>query len=142
VPHVVLPARLSAVPDARHWVARACGQALPPADRQVVELLTSELVANAVLHGRRPPSGEDGAGEDEGAVEVHVETAPGAVRVVVRDENPDPPVLRHVGAEATGGRGVALVDALSTAWGYDPLPPPGRGKAVWFELAPRPAAAS
>jgi len=140
VPHVVLPARLSAVPDARHWVAQACREELAPAERQVVELLTSELVANAVLHGRPPPSpGADGAG---GEVEVHVQASPGAVRVVVHDDNPDPPVLRRVGAEATGGRGVALVDALSTRWGYEPLPAPGTGKSVWFELVRGCAAAS
>jgi len=141
VPHVVLPARLSAVPDARHWVAAACREALTPAERQVVELLTSELVANAVLHGRRP-AGADPGGDPPGRVEVHVRAGPGSVRVVVHDENPDPPLLRHVGAEATGGRGVALVDALSTRWGYEPLTPPTTGKSVWFELVRTSAAAS
>lgn len=138
MPHVVLPARLSAVPEARHWVAAQVDGHLPASDRQVLELLTSELVANAVLHGR---GGAEGPG-DEGTVGVHVDTVAGAVRVVVQDGNPDPPVLRHVGAEATGGRGVALVDALAARWGYAPLPAPQVGKAVWFELvpgAPRPA---
>lgn len=143
MPHVVLPARLSAVPDARHWVGDACRAVLSPAERQVVELLTSELVANAVLHGRRPLGGRraDAPDDPRGTVEVHVHTGPGAVRVVVHDGNPDPPLLRHVGAEATGGRGVALVDALSTRWGYEPLPPPGTGKSVWFELVPASAGA-
>ncbi|NAZ82945.1 SpoIIE family protein phosphatase [Kineococcus sp. R8] len=137
MPHVVLPARLSAVPDARHWVAAECRDRLSPAERGVVELLTSELVANAVLHGARAAG--DGR---ERAVEVRVDTAGGVVRVVVQDGNPDPPVLRHVGAEATGGRGVALVDALATRWGYEPLPSPGVGKTVWFELAPPSARAA
>jgi serine/threonine-protein kinase RsbW len=131
VPQLVLPARLSAVGDARHWVAAQCGERLSAAERQVVELLTSELVANAVLHG-----GACSEGPGEGVVEVRVSSVAGAVRVDVDDGNPDPPQLRHVGAESTGGRGVALVDALATRWGYAPLRPPRVGKAVWFELTP------
>ncbi|NIZ89509.1 ATP-binding protein [Kineococcus rubinsiae] len=137
MPQLVLPARLSAVPEARHWVAAQCGPRLSAGERQVVELLTSELVANAVLHGGAPPQGAvgDPGAPDEGSVEVHVSGAAGAVRVAVHDGNPEPPQLRHVGAEATGGRGVALVDALASRWGHAPLPPPAVGKAVWFELA-------
>jgi hypothetical protein len=39
-------------------------------------------------------------------------------------------------AALSGRRGLALVDGLSSAWGWEPIP---TGKLVWFEL---PAAAA
>ena len=36
-------------------------------------------------------------------------------------------------ADATTGRGLALVDALANAWGDGRH---GRGKTVWFEVRP------
>ena len=43
------------------------------------------------------------------------------------------PVLRHVDAMATGGRGVALIDQLATGWGVEEEPEDG--KTVWFDVA-------
>jgi len=113
-----LPTRLSAVGAARHWVNHHCGHVLGVDGRQVLELLTSEVVANAVLHGREP-------------LRLDVRCAPGEVVVAVLDGSGAPPVETHVDAEATGGRGVALVAALSHAWGWEPVP---SGKRVWFHV--------
>ena len=117
--HRQLPSELSAVGEARHWVRDHCAGALDLDARQVLELLVSEVVANAVLHGR-------------GLVRVAVGCEPGEVIVAVDDDSPEPPQVKSVGLEATGGRGVALVAALSQAWGWQPHPP---GKRVWFRLA-------
>lgn len=114
-----LPSELSAVGEARHWVLDHCAGALGLAACQELELLVSEVVANAVLHGRGP-------------VGVAVGCQPGEVIVAVDDVSPEPPQVKSVGLEATGGRGVALVAALSQAWGWQPHPP---GKRVWFRLS-------
>ncbi|NAZ86255.1 ATP-binding protein [Kineococcus indalonis] len=115
--HLELEHHLSSVPQARHWVVQRCARAgVPPAALTVVELLTAELTANAVLHGRPP-------------VRLEVEGTAEGVRVAVLDADPSPPVRRSVGPEATGGRGVALVDLLSSDWGVEQRP---AGKTVWF----------
>lgn len=86
---------------------------------QRARLLLSEVVTNAVRHGSPPITTEL---ECRGTEGIHVrvsEAAPGA------------PVVRHVDIESTGGRGMALVDLLSSQWGVEP----GQaGKAVWFQL--------
>ncbi|WP_432535549.1 ATP-binding protein [Kineococcus arenarius] len=113
---------LASVPHARHWVVRRCAaMGVPPAAGAVVELLTAELTANAVLHGSPP-------------VRLDLERAGEGVRVRVHDADPTPPVRRDVGPEATGGRGVALVDLLSSEWGVLQRTD---GKTVWFTVGPR-----
>ena len=113
---------LASVPLARHWIADRCaGAGFPAPASAVAELLTTELVGNAVLHGCGP-------------VLLAAELDGRGLVVRVRDGHPDLPQLRHVGAEATGGRGVALVDALAAAWGTRPAPGGGPGKEVWFRL--------
>jgi hypothetical protein len=81
-------------------------------------LLVTELVANMVMHA---PS----------TSELVIRRHGDVVRVAVADADPRPPVLRRRSPMAATGRGLALVDALATRWGYDPV---GKGKAVWFEL--------
>jgi hypothetical protein len=64
-----------------------------------------------------------------------VAAGPGGVRVEVTDSCGDgSPVLLPAGrADAEGGRGLRLVEALATRWGYER----GGGLATtWFELVP------
>ncbi len=89
------------------------------------ELLTSELVTNAILHAQT---------EFEVAVApipAGVDTATG-VRVEVRDGAVTMPNAGTLTNTAGSGRGLMLVAALATRWGAQRLP--GTGKAVWFEL--------
>jgi anti-sigma regulatory factor (Ser/Thr protein kinase) len=91
------------------------------------ELLASEVVTNALVHG-------------DTDVDIHVRRYPERVRVEVRDSDPhlalpDPHALRN--DEAEGGRGLVIVSAMASAWGNSPS---GRGKTVWFELPTEPAA--
>lgn len=85
----------------------------------LVQLLVSELVTNAVLH----------AGSK---VEVSVRHRGEWLRVEVTDESPVLPGQREFDADASTGRGLALVDMLADDWGVEPIP--DDGKVVWFEV--------
>ncbi len=83
-------------------------------------LLASELVTNAVVH----------AGGD--ALTLVAARVDGGLRVEVHDQGRGEPVLRRAGGNAEEGRGLLVVDALSTAWGHAPT---RTGKVVWCELS-------
>lgn len=124
--------------------------------RSEVELLTSELVTNAVLHARTP-------------ISVVIAVAEGCLEVDVLDSNPRPPVTRAhredlladldvllargetaSPGDATGGddrdpglvvgeagsivagRGLQLVNAMSDEWGVEER---ADGKSVWLRIA-------
>jgi serine phosphatase RsbU (regulator of sigma subunit) len=88
-----------------------------------VELAAGELLGNVLLH------------TDSGAVltlEVLPEPAR-RVRLWVSDRSSIRPRPRSPGESATSGRGLLLVDAVTTRWGVEPR---GDGKAVWCEFEP------
>ncbi len=119
---LVVTAERSAPRQARHWVMRAvAGAGVGGASNQVIELLTGELVSNAVVHG---PVGQP--------VQVAVRVDGYVVRVAVTDRGDGTPRVRHPEPTAPDGRGMALVDTLSTAWGSAHLP--DGGTTVWFEV--------
>ncbi|AEE44653.1 ATP-binding region ATPase domain protein [Cellulomonas fimi ATCC 484] len=121
---VVVRAERSAPRAARHWVMRAvAGAGVTGATNQVVELLTGELVSNAVVHG-----------PDDGLIHVHVSVGPRLVRVGVSDDGPGRPTVSHPEPTAPSGRGMALVEALAASWGTVARGDGQPGKTVWFEL--------
>ncbi|MDQ1602584.1 MAG: hypothetical protein QOE01_429 [Actinomycetota bacterium] len=81
-------------------------------------LLVSELVTNSALHGGPP-------------IVVAAECDGHALQVRVRDGNATPPRPRQAAASDESGRGLELVDLLSSDWGVDPFE---EGKHVWFVL--------
>ncbi|MEV0573909.1 ATP-binding protein [Streptomyces sp. NPDC050392] len=94
-----------------------------------VALLVAELASNAVLHGRVP-------GRD---FELRLSYAytTGVVRVEVSDTHEARPDLTSVSppdAEADGGRGLLIVEAIAARWGVKDRV--GPGKTVWAETAP------
>ena len=86
---------------------------------ETVELLTSELVTNAVIHARSP-------------AELLVSVGDGVVRVEVCDNDASPPTRRARDLESTSGRGIAIVAELAAEWGVEQVP--DDGKRVWFEV--------
>jgi hypothetical protein len=82
------------------------------------ELLVSVLVTNAVLHTRS-------------LLTLHIEVSHPHLRVSVEDTSPAPPKLGDVDPYAAGGRGMALVHALASSWGWALT---ATGKYVWFEF--------
>ncbi|HET7523614.1 MAG TPA: ATP-binding protein [Acidimicrobiales bacterium] len=101
--------------------------ALPSIDADTLytaQLLTSELVTNAVLHA--------GTGIDVRAWEAN-----GRVHVRVTDEMATRlPVPHEQAPDAGTGRGLHMVEHLSAACGVEVSP---AGKTVWFELWPNPS---
>jgi anti-sigma regulatory factor (Ser/Thr protein kinase) len=104
-------------------MARGC----TPTDRDVVLLVASELLTNAVQHATA-------------SVEVRVEFHERYTRIDVLDDGDGWPLLRHVDPlSEAGGRGLSIVDRLSTAWGVEDLIP---GKQVWSIIATSPPSAA
>ncbi|MEF9914212.1 MULTISPECIES: ATP-binding protein [unclassified Streptomyces] len=100
------------------------------------KLLVSELATNAVRHSEpgQAPALPLSSQSTVQTFELLLEALPGAVRLSVWDRDVRPPVLKEVGVDATGGRGIFIVAAMSRDWGYYPargLP----GKVVWAEIA-------
>ena len=85
-----------------------------------VELLTSEVVTNAILHARSGP-------------QLAVEVNDDHVRVAVRDISSDLPVRRLGRLDDVSGRGVVIVEELASAWGVERER--NGAKRVWFEVA-------
>lgn len=90
-----------------------------------VEVAVSELVTNAVVHARS-------------SVDVTVSLRAHDVRVDVVDWGGGRPELRIPAEDEGSGRGLLIVDSMSTAWGVDEGP---GWKSVWF-VVPRPDVAA
>ena len=107
------------VPLARRWVRGiVTAWGLTPV-LDDVELVVTELVTNTVLHAPGP-------------VEVLVSRlAAYGLRLEVHDTGPSLPVRRAAASNGTTGRGLNLVQHLTTAWGVQPRPDGRGGKAVW-----------
>ncbi|MFJ8588871.1 SpoIIE family protein phosphatase [Streptomyces sp. NPDC093595] len=109
-----------AVMHARRFTARTLRGWGVEEEVDMALLVVSELVTNAIAHTR-------------GEVRLDLTLAGDRLRVAVNDASPRAPVKSaSVDWEATGGRGLLLVEALSTSWGSVPL---SGGKQVWSELA-------
>ncbi|MEU9203689.1 ATP-binding protein [Streptomyces sp. NPDC048332] len=134
---VALPHSAAAVPIARALIRSVPASIDPDAgsgasvDSDTAELLTAELVANAVEH---TPGDEP--------VELVVELLPTGWQVEVHDGDPAPPGdLSRPEPDSMPdpwqehGRGLLLIRTLSLSCGHRTTE---RGKAVWFTL-PSPA---
>lgn len=106
--------------EARAFIASECA-GCSTETLQIVRLLTSELVGNAMWHG--PP----------GAFWVDVQIEPGHVRVGVTDGGSGAVRFAPAYRWPESGHGLRLVDALADRWGVEPLTEQP-GKRVWFEM--------
>jgi DNA-binding NarL/FixJ family response regulator len=103
--------------QARRDVKAALAAAAGASSVDVIELLTSELVTNAVRHANS-------------AARVAVEVVGAKVRVSVTDDGPGVPATARPSPDAESGRGLDLVQGLADRWGVIAL---DVGKTVWFE---------
>lgn len=86
--------------------------------RETTVLLAGELVMNALTHGG-------------GRFGLRVMADAALVRVEVRDATATQPRVLPPDGSREHGRGMAIVDALASAWGSGPCE---GGKVVWFEI--------
>ena len=107
------------VARARRYVAQQCAD-MPSDLRSIAQLLTSEVVTNAVEHG---------AGE----IWLRLCKKDRALRVEVTDGSGSAPLRQQAGADSLRGRGLMIVESLASAWGVKPAEG-ASGKTVWFTL--------
>jgi anti-sigma regulatory factor (Ser/Thr protein kinase) len=112
-------ANAEAVGDARTWVAQLAAATGHAAESDTLQLLVTELATNAVRH----------AHGDEFCIEFDANSR---VLIAVCDPSTAAPVVCHANLDDTGGRGLAIVEALSDRWGAHLQ---ANGKCVWFELS-------
>lgn len=114
-----LPAQPRSVPLARSWAEGwLVGSAVPASAREAALLIVSELVTNAV-------------GQADGPVRITLEIVGSVLHIEVFDSGHRLPTLDEPESDATSGRGLVLVDALSDEWGVrEEL----RGKVVWSRI--------
>jgi anti-sigma regulatory factor (Ser/Thr protein kinase) len=117
--HSRLSGEAASALEARRFVRSTLAEWGMESVEQVASLLTSELVANVVLHSK-------------GTCRLDISFDRQCLRVGVWDCNPRPPVRQYRSPLAATGKGLALVEALSSNWGWDHAV--NGGKVVWFEL--------
>jgi anti-sigma regulatory factor (Ser/Thr protein kinase) len=109
-----------AVRHARRFTRRTLRAWGVAEEADTVLLVVSELVTNALVH-------------TDGQVRLDLTLIDSRLRIAVTDNSPRTPVKpTSIGWEATGGRGILLVEAMSAAWGTVPV---SGGKQVWSEVA-------
>ncbi|MCO5970356.1 ATP-binding protein [Actinoallomurus soli] len=113
-----LPSSPPSVARARHLTADQLAGWGFAEHRETAELLISELITNALQHGVGP-------------IRLNIRFLGGVLRFEVADAGPRYPRMRPVDDEDEGGRGLHLVESLSSRWGYARAT---IGKVVWFEL--------
>ncbi|MGY0062452.1 SpoIIE family protein phosphatase [Streptomyces sp. LZ34] len=108
-----------AVMHARRFTARTLRSWRVAEEADMVLLVVSELVTNALVH-------------TQGPVRLDLTLAGDRLRVAVSDSSPRSPAKPVlVDWESTGGRGLLLVEAMSSTWGSVPV---SGGKQVWSEV--------
>ena len=117
---IALPRDASAAAAARRELRERLAGRLPRRVLDDLALVVSELVTNAVLHG-------------QGGIRLRLQVDAENVRGEVVDAGGGfAHELREAGRFATSGRGLPIVDRLTTRWGAHE----GTTHA-WFEIAPR-----
>jgi anti-sigma regulatory factor (Ser/Thr protein kinase) len=123
MPQQALQARPVSVADARRHLRDKLHGLLGSRRLAEAELLTSELVTNAVRHARLKEGDPIGLDIDVDTDTVHVavvDAGAGFDFTKIFDEPRDP----------RGGWGLYLVDKVSDRWGIDASSP----HSVWFEI--------
>jgi anti-sigma regulatory factor (Ser/Thr protein kinase) len=90
-----------------------------------VEIITSELVTNAVQHVADDPA-------EAIVVTLARVRYPAAVTVIVSDSSTEGPIRRETSATSEQGRGLHIVEVLSAYWGWHLQP---GGKAIFAVIA-------
>jgi anti-sigma regulatory factor (Ser/Thr protein kinase) len=116
-----VPVDLASVDGVRHQVL-AAAEGWGFAGLTELEVVTSEIVTNAIVHAATPSH-------------LTFRRLPtGAVELAVTDHGGGAPWMRTPTTDDVGGRGLRIVDAVSTSWGVQHGPPDET--TVWARLGP------
>jgi anti-sigma regulatory factor (Ser/Thr protein kinase) len=85
---------------------------------ETVALLVSEMVTNATKLCSSEAVDQNARPTSTDPISLTLTDLGGRVRIEVGDSNPEPPRLCDMGPDAESGRGLMLVEALSTEWSY------------------------
>jgi two-component sensor histidine kinase len=107
------------VPAARRFAVRAL-DGLAPDTVETVAVMVSELAANCIRH---TTSGFD----------LTITRDASGIRIETTDYGSGEPTVRSPAITDRTGRGLRIVEALSSSWGVRDRP--GAGKTVWFTIA-------
>jgi anti-sigma regulatory factor (Ser/Thr protein kinase) len=119
---ILLPGDVTTPAAARRFVRAALESVeADPVVTETAELLTDELVTNAIVHAHCKSY-------------LYIRAAKGIVRVEVTDPDDRLPSMAKLDPDAPGGRGLVIVNGLASAWGVERTA--DGGKTVWFELSP------
>jgi anti-sigma regulatory factor (Ser/Thr protein kinase) len=100
---------------------------------ETAALIASELVANAANATNAANAANAAGAASVGNILLTLCYARQALRIEVSDVSTNPPMLTQVPPEAESGRGMLIIDALTTEWSYSFLPA-GLGKTVYCVL--------
>jgi anti-sigma regulatory factor (Ser/Thr protein kinase) len=105
--------------EARRWISATAGEKLDDAVIVALHVIATELVANAIAHGR-------------GHIELCFAIQDGRARIEVTDEATDCAVVRIPPvADGVGGRGLRLVEGYASRWGCQRF---SDHKMVWADV--------
>jgi anti-sigma regulatory factor (Ser/Thr protein kinase) len=116
---IILPNSLTAPREAREACREILAEWGLEGQIDLVMLLVSELVTNSVRY-------------TAGGIAVRISADSGRLRMEIHDDEPRLPVPRQADSNQDSGRGLLLVEELSSNWGAERVQD---GKIVWFELA-------
>jgi anti-sigma regulatory factor (Ser/Thr protein kinase) len=118
---ILLPGDVTTPAAARRFVRAALESVeADPAVIETAQLLTDELVTNAIIHAHSKSY-------------LFIRAAKDVVRVEVTDPDDRLPAMTAPDNDALGGRGLVIVNGLASAWGVERAA--DGGKTVWFELS-------
>ena len=124
-----LAPQASAVPRARRHVRQLLREWNLTESFESAELVMSELLTNAVQ--------ATGVPEVFAPVRLWLLSDKRSVLILVWDSIPQPPTRMEAGDDAENGRGLLLVEAISTRWNWY-VPRHLGGKVVWAQIGAEP----
>jgi anti-sigma regulatory factor (Ser/Thr protein kinase) len=117
---VVYNRHAASVGEARTWIDGFLTQReIEDTVRDDAQLVVSELVTNALMHG-------------DGALVLRASIIDAAVQVSVTDSGDALPEVLPIDPARIGGLGLIVVDRVASDWGVAAFP---GGKTVWAALA-------
>lgn len=115
---MILSADASSVAEGRRFVRNQLSEWGLGAIRDAVVLVASELITNVLLHTDSTPT-------------VYLTSDGNHLRLGIADGSSYIPRLRSYANESTTGRGMVLVESMTTSWCVEPHP---EGKVVWCDF--------